>query len=349
MCSDQGVHEKLKKHSEAVLPLLIICLIAVLFLSMMIGRYPITPDKLVLLFKERITGNTGALDKTVRTVFWTSRFPRMVIAVMIGAALSLSGAAYQGILRNPMIAPDILGASSGASFGAAVGILLGLSSFKIQLLAFLCGAAAVGLAFFVSNSIKGSDSGGILMLVLSGMVVTALFSAGISIIKYIGDPYDTLPALTFWLMGGLQYVSASDVPVLLVPMLIGVIPLLLLRWRMNVLCFSDEEASAMGVNARRTRGIVIVCATLLTSSSVAVGGMIGWVGLLIPHICRMLVGPDYRRLLPVTLAAGALFLVLVDDAARSITAQELPLGILTALIGAPFFMFLLYRGRRSFL
>jgi len=317
---------------------------------MMAGRYAISFHELIQLFREKTGGGTAdGIARMTRTVFWSSRFPRILAGLMIGASLSVSGAAYQGILRNPMVAPDILGASSGASFGAAIGILLNLNAPAIQLMAFFFGLGAVALAYLVSNSMKSSDRGGVLMLVLSGMVVTALFSAGISIVKYIGDPYDTLPALTFWLMGGLEYVSRSDVLTLLVPVLIGTVPLLLLRWQLNVLCFSDEEAGSMGVNVRLTRFIVILSATLLTSSSVAIGGMIGWVGLLIPHICRMITGPDYRRLLPVTLVFGALFLILVDDAARCVSAQEVPLGILTALIGAPFFLFLLSRGRKSFL
>jgi len=332
------------------MPVLILCLAAAVILSMMAGRYAISFRELILLFQERTGGITSdAIPRMTRTVFWSSRFPRILTGLMIGASLSVSGAAYQGILRNPMVAPDILGASSGASFGAAIGILFNFNASAIQIMAFFFGVGAVALAYSVSNSIKSGDRGGVLMLVLSGMVVTALFSAGISIVKYIGDPYDTLPALTFWLMGGLEYVSKSDVLTLLIPVLIGMVPLLLLRWQMNVLCFSDEEAGSMGVNARRTRLIVILSATLLTSSSVAVGGMIGWVGLLIPHICRMIVGPDYRRLMPAALVFGALFLILVDDAARCISAHEVPLGILTALIGAPFFLFLLHRSRKSFL
>lgn len=322
---------------------MIIALLIVMVLSMMVGRYPIEPSQLWNI----ITGNT--VDDVTKMVFFEVRLPRMMAAILIGAALSVSGASYQGILRNPMVAPDILGASSGASFGAAVGILLECNSVTVQLMAFIGGLIAVGIAFLVSSSLKGSERGSVLTLVLTGMVVTALFSAGISAIKYIGDPYDTLPALTFWLMGGLTYVTQDDVKLLLIPFLIGVLPLLLLRWKMNVLCFSDEEASAMGVDSKRVRGIIILCATLLTCSSVAIGGMIGWVGLIIPHICRMITGPDYKKLLPVTLVAGALFLVIVDDVARCLSAQELPLGILTAMIGAPIFLVQLYKGGKSFI
>ena len=337
------------KNSKIVFLTLLGCLVVVFIISMLVGRYPIHPGELWALISAKISGSTGIVDEVTEMVFWELRLPRMAAAILIGAALSVSGASYQGILRNPMVAPDILGASSGASFGAALGILFECNAVMIQVMAFVGGLIAVGIAFFVSNSLNGNGRSSVLTLVLTGMVVSALFSAGISAVKYVGDPYDTLPALTFWLMGGLTYVTKNDLPMLLIPFLVGVIPLLLLRWKMNVLCFSDEEAGAMGINAKRVRGIVVLCATLLTCSSVAIGGMIGWVGLIIPHICRMLTGPDYKRLMPVTLVAGALFLVVVDDVARCICAQELPLGILTAVIGAPIFLVQLYKGGKSFL
>jgi iron complex transport system permease protein len=328
--------------------LTIALLVAAFIGSMYIGRYPIKAGDLFSLLWGKISGHSAGVSGLTSMVFWKWRLPRLLCAMLIGGALSISGAAYQGILRNPIVAPDILGAASGACFGAALGILLGFNALLVQIIAFAFGLAAVGLAFFVSNSLRGSDRGGILMLILSGMVVTALFSAGISIIKYVGDPYNTLPAITFWLMGGLTAVSASDVKVLLIPFLVGVIPLLALRWKINILCFDDEEAGAMGSDARTMRGVIILCATLLTCSAVAVGGMIGWVGLIIPHICRMVTGPDHKKLLPVALVAGMLYLILVDDLARCAAQQELPLGILTAVIGAPLFLVQLYRGRRSF-
>ncbi len=337
----------MKKERKYIVPILIVGLLVAILLSTMGGRYPISSADLFRLFYEKLSGISSGVDEVTKMVFWEVRFPRMMAAVLIGAALAVSGASYQGILRNPMVAPDILGASSGASFGAAVGILFGCNALTIQLLAFAGGLTAVGITFIVSHS--AGDRGSILMLVLAGMVVTSLFSAGISIIKYLGDPYDTLPALTFWLMGGLTYVTQQDVWILMIPFLIGVIPLQLLRWKMNILCFQDEEAESMGIDAKKTRGMVILFATLLTSSSVAVGGMIGWIGLVIPHICRMLAGPDYRKLLPATMVSGALFLLLVDDLARCLSAQELPLGVLTAVIGAPCFLFQLYKGRRGFI
>ena len=334
--------------TSGILILLLLLLLAGFLFSMHVGMYPIRPSEVFELIRVRLTGGKTGIDESTQQVFYNWRLPRLAAAMLIGGALSVSGASYQGIMRNPIVAPDILGAGSGACFGAALGLLLGWNAFFVQLLAFCFGLAAVGISFFVSNSVGGEGRGGVLMLVLAGMVVTALFSAGISIIKYVGDPYSTLPAITFWLMGGLSAVSGRDVLVLLIPFVIGVVPLMLLRWKMNILCFEDEEAGALGSNVRLLRAVIILCATLLTCSSVAVAGMVGWVGLIIPHICRMVTGPDHRKLLPVSLLAGALFLMLVDDIARCIIAQELPLGILTALIGAPVFLVLLYRGKRSF-
>jgi iron complex transport system permease protein len=206
----------------------------------------------------------------------------------------------------------------------------------------------VGLTWGLGKTVAGEYDNRRMLLVLCGIVVSALFQALISIIKYVADPYNTLPNIAFWLMGGLNYVTATDAFFLAIPVILGLIPLLLLRWRINLLAFGDEEASAMGVPVRRLQGVVIVCATLMTAASVAVGGMIGWVGLIVPHFARMLVGSDQKRLLPCSVLLGGTFLVLVDDVARCLFAQEIPIGILTALIGAPLFMYLLFRGRRGF-
>ena len=333
------------KHA-GIIGILTVALLAAFLFSLLIGRYPIYPRQVLLLFDEITGGASPMIDDITRMVFWQTRLPRLLAAALIGAALSVSGAVYQGIFVNPMVSPDILGAISGASFGAALGILLGFGMAVIQGMALAGGLLAVAIAFFVSQTFGGSIKGGTLMLVLAGMVVNSLFSAGISMVKYVGDPYDTLPALTFWLMGSLTYVGQKDIFVLLWPFLAGMIPLMLFRWKINILCFSEEEAQSMGMATKRIRSLLILCATLLTCSSVAVGGMIGWVGLIVPHICRTITGPDYKKLLPVTALAGALFLILVDDAARCISPQEIPLGVLTAIIGAPVFLFQLYRRKR---
>ena len=257
-------------------------------------------------------------DKVVFAV----RLPRVAAAALVGAALAVSGAAYQGMFRNPMVSPDILGASTGAGFGAAVAILLGAGYFGISAAAFCCGLLAVA----------------------AGMMISSLFSAGTSFVKLVADTQQQLPAITYWLMGSLSSVKDKDVVFLAIPVALGMIPLFFLRWRMNLLTVGEEEAQSMGVNTRRLRGAVIVCATLLTSASVAVSGMIGWVGLVIPHFCRMLFGYDYRRLIPAGALFGAAFLLAVDDIARLVTTGELPLGILTAFVGAPLFLYLIATG-----
>ena len=267
--------------------------------------------------------------------------PRVAAAALVGAALAVSGAAYQGMFRNPMVSPDILGAATGAGVGAAVAILLGAGYFGISAAAFCCGLLAVAAAWLVSRLSKADQA---VALILAGMMISSLFSAGTSFVKLVADTQQQLPAITYWLMGSLSSIKDKDVVFLAIPVALGMIPLFFLRWRMNLLTVGEEEAQSMGVNTRRLRGAVIVCATLLTSASVAVSGMIGWVGLVIPHFCRMLFGYDYRRLIPAGALFGAAFLLAVDDIARLVTTGELPLGILTAFVGAPLFLYLIATG-----
>lgn len=322
-------------------------LLAVMIVSLFVGRYPISWQTFLDLLGIG-SGVSNNLEQS-QVVFFQVRVVRILAAIMIGAALAMAGSAYQGIFRNPMVSPDILGASSGAGFGAALAISLGINALGVQVLAFVFGVAAVMFAYLLSLAIGRRGGGITLILVLTGMVVSSLFTAFISIVKLLGDPYDTLPAITFWLMGGLSYVTSSDLLVMLLPFILGGGVLLILRWRLNVLSLGDEEANALGVNTMRLRAVVILCATLLSTSAVAIGGMIGWVGLIVPHFTRMLVGPDYHRLLPTAMLVGSIFLLLVDDVARGLFALELPLGILTAVLGAPFFLCLLFRGKRGFL
>ena len=260
-----------------------------------------------------------------------------------GASLAAAGAAYQGLFRNPLVSPDILGVSTGAGLGAVVGIFLSLPVAAIQLFAFAGGLATVALVYAISAAVRGREP--TLVLVLAGVVVGSLAGAAISLLKVLSDPYDQLPAITFWLLGSLASIRKADVFAAMPLVLLGLVPLILLRWRINVLSLGDEEAKALGVEAGRLRLVVIAAATLVTSSVVAISGVIGWVGLVIPHIARMLVGPDFSRLLPASMLLGAGYLVLVDTLARSIARVETPLGILTAMIGAPFFLWLLARGR----
>ena len=326
--------------------IIIMLLVVVVLLSFTLGRYAIPLPELIKIFVGKLFGLTATWSETVETVLFQVRIPRICGAMLIGAALATSGAAYQGLFKNPMVSPDILGASAGAGFGAALAILMSFNIVGIQLSAFFVGIVAVLLTYTVSN-IVARDNNSVLALVLIGMVVSALFSAFISLTKYVADPESKLPAITFWLMGGLSSIRGKDTLVLIIPVLLGIIPLFLLRWKLNILSFGEEEAQAMGVNTKKIRLVIILCSTLLTASAVSIGGIIGWVGLIIPHVARLLVGPNYKVLLPASMLIGSIFLLLVDDIARSAFVMEIPLGILTSLIGAPFFIYLLLKGRRS--
>lgn len=317
--------------------------LAVLLESLLVGRYALSPGQLVQMLWTRITGGAADWPISDDKVVFAVRLPRVAAAALVGAALAVSGAAYQGMFRNPMVSPDILGASTGAGFGAAVAILLGAGYFGISAAAFCCGLLAVAAAWLVSRLSKADQA---VSLILAGMMISSLFSAGTSFVKLVADTQQQLPAITYWLMGSLSSIKDKDVVFLAIPVALGMIPLFFLRWRMNLLTVGEEEAQSMGVNTRRLRGAVIVCATLLTSASVAVSGMIGWVGLVIPHFCRMLFGYDYRRLIPAGALFGAAFLLAVDDIARLVTTGELPLGILTAFVGAPLFLYLIATGGR---
>ncbi|HXF53366.1 MAG TPA: iron ABC transporter permease, partial [Hyphomicrobiaceae bacterium] len=263
--------------------------------------------------------------------------------VLVGAALAAAGAAYQGLFRNPLVSPDILGVSTGAGLGAVLGIFLSLPVGGIQLSAFAMGLATVGLVYFIATLVANREP--ILVLVLSGVVVGSLAGAAVSLLKILADPYDQLPAIVFWLLGSLSSIRKGDVWSSAPFVLIGLVPLVLLRWRINVLSLGDEEAKALGVEAGRLRFVVISAATLITASVVAISGVIGWVGLVIPHLARMLVGPNFDRLLPTSMLMGGGYLLIVDTLARTVGRIEVPLGILTAIVGAPFFLWLLVRGR----
>ena len=315
--------------------------LAVLLGSLLVGRYALSPGQLVHMLWTRISGGAADWPISDDKVVFAVRLPRVAAAALVGAALAVSGAAYQGMFRNPMVSPDILGASTGAGFGAAVAILLGAGYFGISAAAFCCGLLAVAAAWLVSRLSKADQA---VALILAGMMISSLFSAGTSFVKLVADTQQQLPAITYWLMGSLSSIKDKDVVFLAIPVTLGMIPLFFLRWRMNLMTVGEEEAQSMGVNTRRLRGAVIVCATLLTSASVAVSGMIGWVGLVIPHFCRMLFGYDYRRLIPAGALFGAAFLLAVDDIARLVTTGELPLGILTAFVGAPLFLYLIATG-----
>lgn len=314
---------------------------AALFGSVLLGRFSVTPKELFRLLLSRLTETEQGWRDGAESVVFQIRLPRVAAAALIGAALAVAGVSYQGMFRNPMVSPDILGASTGAGFGAALAILLGAGYFGISMSAFVFGLLAVAAAYLVSCMSRTNQT---IALILSGMMVSSLFSAGTSYLKLVADTQQQLPAITYWLMGSLSSIKPRDVLFLVIPVTIGLVPLWILSWRMNLLTLGEEEARSMGVNTRLLRFTVILCATLLTASSVAVSGMIGWVGLVIPHFCRMLFGYDYRRLIPAAALFGASFLIIVDDIARLATAGEIPLGILTAFVGAPIFLYLILTG-----
>ncbi len=321
-----------------LLAALLILLLFTLALSLSAGKYPVGLPALWA----SLTGhhNSTLLD----TVVWQLRLPRALAAALIGAALSAAGAAYQAMFRNPLVSPDILGVSAGAGLGASLGIFMSLSLLWVQGLAFAGGLLAVACVYLVGRAARRQDS--VLVLVLAGVAIGALLSAGLSLLKLLADPTSQLPSITFWLMGGLQAVTSHELRWLAPGIALAMLPLILLRWRVNILNLPDHEALAMGQNPNRLRLLLIAAATLLTACSVAFAGIIAWVGLIMPHIARLLVGAEFSRLLPTAALLGAVFLVLTDLLARAVSHTELPLGLLTSLLGAPFFLYLLLRSRR---
>jgi iron complex transport system permease protein len=317
--------------------------LATVLVVLSIGALTIGPFPLSV--RETLAALFGAGSPQSELVVQSIRVPRVVAALLVGAALAAAGASYQTLFRNPLVSPDILGVSAGAGLGAVVGIFLSLPVAFIQLFAFAGGLAAVLLVMVVAAAVRNTDQ--VLALVLTGVVIGALAGAATSLLKVLADPYDQLPAITFWLLGSLASTTSGDILPALPAVALGLVPLFLLRWRINVLSLGDDEARALGVEAGRIRFLVIVAATLITASVTAIAGVVGWVGLVIPHIARMIVGPSFARLLPVSAALGAGYLLVVDTLARTIGEIEVPLGILTAVIGAPFFVWLLARGRRG--
>ncbi|MDR2106530.1 MAG: iron ABC transporter permease [Coriobacteriales bacterium] len=323
-----------RRRAALVITALTALLFAAILLSLTLGRYAISPAALL------------SLDETTAGVLFHLRLPRILAAAVIGAALAGAGCAYQGIFKNPMVSPDLLGASAGAGLGAALGILFSLGPVLVEASAFVMGVLAVGISYFLSTAI-GRSMRGVLVLVLSGMVIGNLFQALISAVKFVADPNAQLPEITFWLMGGLSAVREGDLLWLVAAAVIGGAGLFGLRWKVNVMSNGDEEALALGVEVRRVRLAVVGFATLLTSASVAVAGMVGWVGLIVPHLARFLVGADQRVLLPASMLLGSTFLLVVDDLCRSVYTTEIPLSILTSIIGAPLFIYLIVRTRKG--
>ena len=325
---------------KKILFVLIILLIAGILFSMGLGHYPIRLQDAFGIIMNKWIQIEPWWTMTQEALLLNHRLPRILIACLVGCCLSAAGASYQAAFQNPMAAPDLLGASSGAAFGAALAIYLRLGSSMILLFAFLFSLLCVGLVLGTGKSSRGNQ---VMSLVLAGMMISSLFSSGTSFIKLIADTNDQLPAITYWMMGSFSAASMKDVLFALVPMSAGLLCLLFIRYQLNLLTLSDDESMTMGVSTKLVRVLVVFCSTLITAASVSVSGMIGWVGLVIPHLVRKLTGSNMQYLLPSSMILGAFFLLMVDNLSRCLLMSEIPIGILTSFVGAPFFLILMIR------
>jgi len=329
-----------RKYKGLIAPACILLPLLFIGLSLFVGRYNLSIGEIFSILFEPgkwMNDPDRAIDYAI---IYEVRLPRALLAFIVGAALSVSGGGLQGMFRNPLVDAGMLGVSTGAGFGACLGIILFHNTFMIYALAFCFGLLAVILSYWVG---KIYDSAPTVTLVLGGVVISSIFSALISFTKFVADPMEKLPTITFWLMGSLSRANFQDMAVALIPITIGVTGIMLIRWRVNVLSLGEKEARTLGVNTTLCRIIMIACTSIATAGAVCVSGTIGWIGLIIPHIVRMLVGNDNRILLPVCLSVGGCFLLSIDLIARSMVSTELPLGVLTALVGGPFFIFILKR------
>jgi len=332
--------------------ILISCLGALLggaaLISLTLGRYPTNLSDILYFVAERFFRQGGGLGEQrlqmLGNIFVDIRLPRIMAAVLIGSSLSVSGAAFQAMFINPLVSPGLLGVLAGASFGAALGIIFAKTWLAVQISAFACGLLAVLAAVGLAALYRGQR---LLMLILGGVISGAMFTSLLMVVKYVADPYNQLPAIVYWLMGGLSLVDKETVWAVSIPLLLGMGTLFFLANYLNVLSMGDEEARSLGVNVKAVRLLLISAATLLSALTVAVGGIIGWVGLVIPHIARMIVGPDNRILLPTAALIGAIYLLTVDGMARLLFRAEVPLGILTSLVGIPFFALVLRKAKKG--
>jgi iron complex transport system permease protein len=314
-------------------------LAAIVTWSFVAGRFPVAPGDVWRALWSAASGGASGVDPNAHAVVMQLRAPRIAAALAVGAALSAAGAAYQGLFRNPLVSPDILGVSSGCALGAGIAVLLSLPLGAVQALAFAGGLLAVGLVVAIGSWVRGRDP--LLALILTGIVVGSLFGAGVALVKLLADPYNQLPAITFWLLGSFAGVASRDLPATFAVLAAGLAPLFLLRWRLDVLALSDDEARSLGVNVGLVRVAVIVAATLLTAAAVALAGTIGWIGLVVPHAARLLVGAAFSRVLPLSLVLGAGFMLAVDTASRTAFGLEVPPGVAMAIVGTPAFILLL--------
>jgi iron complex transport system permease protein len=323
--------------------LLVLLPVVLFFISLNLGRYEMGPMEVFRVLLSPIFPRLAVgLPDVARQLILRVRLPRVLSALLIGASFGGTGTAFQAIFKNPLVDSNILGVTSGAGFGAAVALLLLRSNWTVQLFAFFFGLLAVLLSFFGSKLYKTSP---LLVLTLMGILVGSLFSSLTSLLKYVADPLDTLPAITFWLLGSLTAVTWDRLLLLAIITVLGLTFLFLIRWRLNILSLGDAEAKVLGLDPARMKLLIIVFATMMTASAVSVSGVIGWVGLVIPHAGRMLVGPDHKQLLPASICLGASFLMLIDNIARTFLPGEIPLGVLTGLVGVPILILLLRRNQ----
>jgi len=318
--------------------LLAVALVGLVLVALCLGRFSVNPADVIGAIGTKITGTPG--NEAMENVLFVLRIPRVLAAMLVGAALSLSGAVYQNIFRNPLVSPDILGVSSGASVGAAAAILLGFGTWATQGFAFLGGMLAVAIAVILPRLMRNSSN---MMLVLSGIITSGFMSSALGIMKFIAEETTELSAIVFWQMGSFASIRMDDVAAISPIFLICLALLLALAWRINILSFGEIEARTLGMNVKALRTLTVVCASLLTASSVSISGTIGWIGLVIPHLSRLIIGSDNTKMLPVTVLLGALFALVIDTIARALTTVEIPLSILTGIIGAPFYAWLLYK------
>ena len=332
------------RRATVVLSLAAAALVLALIASLSIGRFNVPFNEVARMLIGQVLDIRQTWTAQEEQVVLGSRLPRVLLAMIVGGGLALAGATLQAVFRNPLVSPQVIGVSSGASFGGVLALMLGLGTTWLIGLSFAMGALAIWIVIGIGRTRTG---GSVLMIVLGGVVVSALFSALVSLVTTLADPYTTLPSIVFWLMGSLTAASMQKVAVALVPVAVGTAVILLLRWRINVLSLGDVEARSLGLRPQPLRVLLLAMVALMTAGAVAVSGVIGWVGLVVPHIARLIVGPDHRVLMPLSVLIGAGYLALIDTLSRSVSTTELPVGILTAVIGAPVFIWLLRTNRRG--
>lgn len=332
-----------KKYIELVIGLSVL-LAAIILLAMSVGRYSMNPLDTVSAIISKVTGAEG--NETMESVLFYVRMPRILGALFIGMALSVSGAVYQSAFKNPLVSPDLLGVSSGASTGAALAIILSMSNQGVQAFAFAGGMLAVAMATTLPKMLRNTSN---MMLILSGIIVSGFMTSLLGVIKFFAEEQTELSSIVFWQMGSLSTITYGQLVSVIPIITICLVIILAISWQLNILSFGEQEAKSIGVNVKLLRGIAVVCASLLTACAVSISGTIGWIGLVIPHFGRMIAGSDNTKMLPVTMILGASFLLIIDTFARALTTVEIPLSILSGLVGAPFYAWLLYRQKAKIL